>query len=260
VLPMTTGELGDPVACFVQVVAGDATEHVVVGWYPGASRFEVQASRLDLRDDELLSLASGASGAAEARRAQAVFYERHVRYLYGVLKRREGVLRRIAGLSVEDLVQDTFQRAFQYGGSYAAEPGLPVERERRRTRAWLGRVAQNLIVNALAEPAEIAASPMLERLGTDDVDEPAPPSSPEVRALRRALEDLTEREQDVLRVTALYQKAGEEHQRLPNEVSAELAARWGTNSQNIRAIRSRAMKKLQTHVEAELAQTEENVP
>ena len=54
---------------------------------------------------------------------------------------------------------------------------------------------------------------------------------------------------DVLRVTALYQRAGEAHQRLPNDVSAELAERWGTTNENIRAIRSRAMKKLKTFLE-----------
>jgi DNA-directed RNA polymerase sigma subunit (sigma70/sigma32) len=35
---------------------------------------------------------------------------------------------------------------------------------------------------------------------------------------------------------------------LPNAVSAELAHRWGTNSENIRAIRSRALKKLKAFV------------
>jgi len=53
----------------------------------------------------------------------------------------------------------------------------------------------------------------------------------------------------VLRVTALYHKA-EGHNRLPNDVSAELAARWNTTNENLRAIRSRAMKKLRKAMEA----------
>ena len=59
----------------------------------------------------------------------------------------------------------------------------------------------------------------------------------------RALAQLSEREQDVLRVSALYFKA-DGHGRLPHEVSAELGARWGIGNDNVRAIRKRALEKL----------------
>lgn len=198
----------------------------------------------DTSDAPLLArVAAGPS--RDARLAQAAFYARHVGYLHGVLRRREGTLRRAAGLSVEDLVQDTFQRAFQYAASYRAGDTGDPERERRRARAWLGRIAQNLIADALTGNQEVSSSPFIERVSDEDVDEPAPPSSPELRSLREALSDLSEREQDVLRVTALHHRVGGGEQRLPNDVSAALAARWDTNSQNIRAIRSRALKKLE---------------
>ena len=93
---------------------------------------------------------------------------------------------------------------------------------------------------------EVSATPYLERLSCDGIDD-EPSTSPELELMRRALGELTERERDVLRVTALYLRAGD-NQRLPNAVSAELAQRWGTNSDNIRAIRSRAMKKLKSFV------------
>ena len=207
-------------------------------------------SMSDLDDEQLLALAAGRDVASgRLRAAQAELYRRHVRYLYGALKKREGMLSRTVGLAVEDLVQETFQRAFQYGASYKALPQADAERARLRTRAWLGRIAQNLIIDALSRSTEISASPMLEEVGVDEADEP-PPSSPELRAVRCALEELSEREQDVLRVTLLYQRVGTAHQRLPNEVSAELARRWGTTNENIRAIRSRAMKKLMSHIDA----------
>lgn len=215
---------------------------------------------VDDDDSDQLLLARAAAAAVDAvgaRRAQARFYERHVRYLYGVLKRREGVLRRVAGLAVEDLVQDTFQRAFQYGATYQTEGITDAERLRLRTRAWLGRIAHNLVAAALKGQVEVSASPLIERATAAEIDEAEPPSTREVRAMRKALEDLSEREQDVLRVTALYQRVGDDHQRLPNEVSAELATRWGTNSQNIRAIRSRAIKKLKSQLEQSLKTPEE---
>ncbi len=217
---------------------------------------------VDDDDSDQLLLARAAAATADAvgaRRAQARFYERHVRYLYGVLKRREAVLRRVAGISVEDLVQDTFQRAFQYGATYQADGITDSERLRLRTRAWLGRIAQNLVAAALKGQVEVSASPFIERASAE-VDEAEPPSTREVRAMRKALEELSEREQDVLRVTALYQRVGDDHQRLPNEVSAELAARWGTSNENIRAIRSRAFKKLKSQLEETLKRPEERSP
>lgn len=201
-------------------------------------------------DDAALLARAASSGQPGARAAQSAFYARHVRYLYGALKRREAVLSRIGGISLEDLVQETFQRAFQYGGSFRADTTDP-ERARLQTRAWLGRIAERLIVNAIAKPSEVVASELVESASDEDVE--APPSSPGVRAVRTALEELTDREQDILRVTALYQRHGEKHQRLPNDVSSDLATRWGTNNENIRAIRSRAMKKLEARLREVLA-------
>ena len=77
--------------------------------------------------------------------------------------------------------------------------------------------------------------------------------------MRAALDELDERERDVLRVSALYHRPGEMHQRLPNEVSQELARRWQTTNENVRAIRSRATKKVRQFLEARLAEkTEES--
>lgn len=206
---------------------------------------------LDTRDDgELLALVAARTvEPAAARAAEGCFYRRHVRYLYGTLKRREAALQRITGTSVEDLVQETFQRAFHYAGSYRIAPSGDLDRDRRQTRAWLGRIAHNLFIDSLSEVEEVSASPWIER-ATMEAEEEAPPSTPEVQALRKGLEELTDREQDVLRVTALYHRAGDGAQRLPNEVSAELASRWNTNNENIRAIRSRAMKKLEKFLQA----------
>lgn len=214
-------------------------------------RSDASPSDCELDDEQLLALAAGRDVApARARAAQSEFYQRHVRYLYGALKRREGTLTRAVGVAVEDVVQEAFQRAFRYGASYKALAGADPDRARLRTRAWLGRIAQNLVLDAMSRSSEVLASPSLDELSSDGLDEPQPPSSPEVRAVRAALEELSEREQDVLRVTLLHQRAGAEHQRLPNDVSAELARRWDTTNENIRAIRSRAMKKLMSHIDA----------
>lgn len=206
----------------------------------------------DLRDGDLFA-AVARGRAHESREAQRTLYARHVRYLYGALRRQEHKLLKLAGLSVEDLVQDTFQRAFERAASFAGEPSLDADRDRRRTRAWLGRIAQNLITDAFRRFREVSSSHALE-LATAPPDEAPPSSRPDLRALRAALETLSDREQDILRVSALYFKA-KGVGRLPNAVAAELGARWGITSDNLRAIRKRALAKLRDAMQAEREET-----
>lgn len=179
------------------------------------------------------------------RQAQSVFYQRHVRYLYGALLRQKQGLLPLAGLNAEDLAQETFHRAFERAHTFEAGDIVDPDHQRMRVRAWLGRIATNLLTDHLHRLREVSATPYIDRVTCDAIDEDGPPSSsPQARAVSDALDELSERERDVLRVSALHYRAGEEHQRLPNDVSAELASRWGTTNDNVRAIRVRAMKKL----------------
>jgi RNA polymerase sigma factor (sigma-70 family) len=199
-------------------------------------------------DAELLERVSRrATNAAVARAAETEFYGRHARYLYCVLVQRVRRPLALSGREVEDLVQETFFRAFARAETYSGGDASDRESQGRRSRAWLGRIAERLLADWLATTREVSASPYLDTLAEP---EPGPPSSrsPKLRLLREALDTLNERERDVLRVAALYFRPGEEHQRLPNEVSAELARRWRTSNENIRAIRSRATKKLKEYV------------
>jgi RNA polymerase sigma factor (sigma-70 family) len=201
---------------------------------------------VEKKSDAELFLRVAASDAD--RDARAELYQRHVRYLYGVLSRQKEKLLALAGMGAEDLVQDTFHRAFERASTFQPGDSSDPAECARRTRAWLGRIAQNLVVDAIARRREVSASPFVDRVSCDDIDEP-PQSSPEVELVRQGLSELSEREQDVLRVTATYLRAGA-HQRLPNDVSAELAERWGTTSENVRAVRSRALKKLKEFLSA----------
>lgn len=180
--------------------------------------------------------------ALTARRARGELYQRHVRYLYAVLAKRCGKLLETCGSSAEDLVQETFHRAFERAHTHRPVESTDPETERRRTRAWLGRIARNLLADSLRSEREVSASPYVERAAARDSDVPSRPSE-RVAQMQEALASLSDREQDILRVTALYAHEGA-HQRLPNDVSKTLAERWGTSNDNIRAIRRRALQKV----------------
>ncbi len=99
-------------------------------------------------DADLLEVvARGASEPSRARAAQGTFYARHVRYLYGIVMRHKKNLLPLAGIGAEDLVQETFHRAFERAHTSDRGKDLDVERQRLRTRAWLGRIATNLLTD-----------------------------------------------------------------------------------------------------------------
>lgn len=217
----------------------------------------------------LLSAIAG-SGAGQRQAAQAEFYSRHVGYVYAALLKQPARLRRVIGVSAEDVVQDTFNRAFQRAHTFDAAGISDPDHLRRRTRAWLGRIANNLLIDALRKSSEVADSPTLELMesavdpdrqpesrrsdpGAHSTARPPHPRTPTQR-MHAAFERLSDREQDVLRVSAMYYRAGD-HQRLPNAAAHDLATRWGTSNENVRAIRSRALKKLKAAL-AELARDE----
>jgi DNA-directed RNA polymerase sigma subunit (sigma70/sigma32) len=69
--------------------------------------------------------------------------------------------------------------------------------------------------------------------------------------LEKAMGTLTEREQDVLRTTAMWYKPGQQQQRLPNSVMKALASTWNTSPDNIRQLRVRAIAKLKRSMKAD---------
>ncbi|MFO0613341.1 MAG: sigma factor [Polyangiaceae bacterium] len=199
-------------------------------------------------DAELLASVAGRDvSVARAREAEGTFYRRHVRWLYGVLVRRKGPLLSMAGLSAEDLVQETFLRAFDRAHTFR-EPAEATSAElaAARTRAWLGRIATHLLADHMNRLREVSATPYLERVRVDVEEEPATDDGADVALVREGLDTLSEREREILRVTALYTQVGEKQGRLPNAVSRDLSTRWATTNENIRAIRVRAMKKLKS--------------
>jgi RNA polymerase sigma factor (sigma-70 family) len=162
--------------------------------------------------------------------------------LYAVV-RKQCLSLGVTMAEAEDLVHDTFQRACDRAITFRPSTAETDVERQRWTRAWLGKIARNLLLELLRARPEILTGDMDAESERQRDSEPPSHHQRKLRALGDALASLTEREQDVLRVTAMYYRASA-HQRLPNEVSEELAARWQTSNENIRAIRSRALKRI----------------
>lgn len=176
--------------------------------------------------------------------AWATFYNRHKYYLYSVCHR--AYFGSLDNGQIEGLVHDTFIRAYEKAATYRApqEPEDP-STGRRRARAWLGRISQNILRDYFRNAPQITFTDELEYAQDPSPDSAADETPPQrLTRLEEALRQLSEAEQEVLRVTATWHQPGERHQRLPNSVMQRLASSLNTTPDNIRQIRVRALNKL----------------
>ena len=185
-----------------------------------------------------------------AREAWAEFYRRHVDYLYGVCHRAyEHILGGEAG--IDDIVAETFYRAFRKAELFEADGIEDPVRIRRRTRAWLGRIAQRLVLDTLRGAQRLPTSQFETETWENIPERPSIPPRDDklIRQVWDALDQLSEKEQIVIRVTFEWYQPGQIHQRLPNDVVTDLAESLETTPENLRQIRRRALNKIRTLLE-----------
>jgi RNA polymerase sigma factor (sigma-70 family) len=228
-----------------------------VGLMTGHGQLDGSAggSLLDLAtasDGDLLALMGRKENPDLARAAWGDFYSRHIKFLYGVCFRAYG--QRLGAHGVEDLVADTFRRVYTHGApTYQSDVLENSEVQLRRVQGWLTKIAERLACDTLA-------GCRLERIHFEqeewqDVPEKAEEHVSEITAyVCRAMQlTLTEREEDVLRTTFHCHDPAKDHQKLPEAVLSNLAKRWQTTPDNIRQIRSRALRKLKDALESVVA-------
>ena len=182
-----------------------------------------------------------------ARDAFGRFYQRHAAWLYRRLC-RTGVFQLLEADGVQDVVQETFYRA--YKGAKTFNPGFVTDDPSRleaAVRAWLGGIANRVIADmlrgskpCLVEPFQLEPGQAAWRADADESTTP----SPIIRALQEQLQKLSPLQQDVLAAAALYFQADTTYQRLPNGVAKKLVEKHGTSSNNIRQVRRRTMADL----------------
>ena len=211
--------------------------------------------REDTEADLLGYMAMATSDLEAARRAGSEFWRRHGTYMYRAIARTSAV-RALACGAVDDVLQEVFLRAFERADSYRAPPGLSPDDDRRAVRAWLGGIATNVTFDLLSDAkAERNALSVLRdwQAVEEEAEKGNGPPPALVAEVRAELDELSDRERDVLFTTLQYDRPGEKNQRLPNDVSTELADRWSTTPENIRVIRKRTRDRLRVVLEAKRA-------
>jgi RNA polymerase sigma factor (sigma-70 family) len=220
----------------------------------------------DAIDKELFALM--AARGVEDREAWAELYRRYIDDL------RKLLLRLPQGRG-DGLAQEAMIQAYERASTFRSDETLGADASRRRTLAWLGRIARNLYVSGLrgqrgvtagtltgadgeealrlSEKGRLLSRGELQReikeledkatgVAGDDEDE----ISDYQRALQEGLDALTQRERDILIATYEHYDSvkPERQQRLPPEVIEEICQRYEINADNLRQIRKRAYQKL----------------
>jgi RNA polymerase sigma factor (sigma-70 family) len=206
---------------------------------------------VDLRhesdEDLLIYMSMRAEDPAVAQAAWAEFFRRHAKYLYGRCRRFSRNVLDEAGTN--DLVQETLIRAYDKAGTFNAAGIKDTKRLERRTRAWLGRIALNIFRDMLRDRDGRREVPLDEN---DPAPEPEPRQTSLTSARRQlideAIDSLSEKEQIVLRTVYQYYEPGKN---LPRAVIEDLANSLKTTSDNLRQIKSRALRKMKQYIKVE---------
>lgn len=206
-----------------------------------------------------MGLAAGDCTDAGAREAFALFYKRHAGWLYTQLCRRHVGKLVDWEAGIEDVVTESFQRAFKGADTYRRPDGVSdPDSLRRLARGWLGQIGNRVVADLLRAPLnEIATAPgelpekqvdseeeTLARLACEDEAD-----APMVAALRAELGQLSSIEKDVMAAVELYFEPGRGSARMPRGTTKELADKHGTTPENIRKIRQRTIRELRKKLE-----------
>lgn len=231
----------------------------------------------DATDEQLFALM--AARGDEDREAWAEFYRRYIDDF-------RKLLQRLPQGRGEEMAQEAMIQAYERAGTFRGDETLDADASRRRTLAWLGRIARNLYVSGLRGQRGVTVGSLtgedgeealrlsekgrllsrgelhreikgLEDKVTGTADDGDVEISDYQRSLQEGLDALTERERDILISTYEHYDSAkpERQQRLPPAVIAEICQRYNINADNLRQIRKRAYKKLARMAEKD-SQTE----
>jgi RNA polymerase sigma factor (sigma-70 family) len=190
----------------------------------------------------------------ERRHAWGVFYGRHAEYIRRVCVRAHFHL--IGYDGAKDAVHDTFLRAYEKAGTFKLTE-IPGEAQQKAVRAWQVRINENIVRDYFRNRPKVVfvESPEEESVESQplgSVPDPEELSSARIALVERALAELNEREERVLRETMFWYVPGLRVQRMPHSAMEALAAELGTTAANIRQMRARAMVKVRKYIEDRL--------
>ncbi|MCW2901491.1 MAG: polymerase, sigma-24 subunit, subfamily [Streptosporangiaceae bacterium] len=193
--------------------------------------------------------------------AQAAFGEMYQRHLDAVYRRCRRFAPALGGAGgAQDLLQDTFVRAFERANTYVPNEGIGPLRERNLTMRWLAQIATRLFLDireAQIRERETRSQEWYDRRGEEErtlsvhasEKEDGENLSAATEARRKlacsALAALIERDRHIVLVSLdWYDRTKARPFRVPPDVIIAVCEKFQITTDYYRQIRGRAMKQL----------------
>jgi len=222
-----------------------------------------------LRDGELLKLI--ANRGEQGERAFDAFYSRYIKDFYKKVCRislDENV--------IQELVSETMEQVYYKAHTFKAEEGIDSDAERRRTLAWLGKIAHRIFLQKLRDqekdPETVSMdsdnfegkkNELLEKMSENGfitkanlnhiiresgnktlgiINTEREAISPHRKTLREVMSRLPEREKDILLNWFEEYDPRIKNQKLPRKTIKNLRERYNVTPDYIRKIKERTFK------------------
>jgi RNA polymerase sigma factor (sigma-70 family) len=191
----------------------------------------------------------------EPQAAQQAFNEFHRRFKDYVWKVAVSLARDIHDPNQEeitrDIFNDTFLDVFQnYAKESYFDPARCTDIE-KGIKAWLSGIARNhfrRMIEAVQKASRMSyldAFPERPFFDPDDTDKGEMADPPSMIALKRALQTLSDRDQEILLIAVQFEEEG----RLPKAMKQTLCEKYGLSPDSLRQVKKRAKEKIEKYMQ-----------
>ena len=199
--------------------------------------------------DLFLSMALKEDNRRDAEKAFAELYNRYKNYLYTVVRNACKSWEMYGDELIQGVHQNTFLMVYEKAESFLRIEEVPVKRQEKRMKSWLGRIAEREMYKVLRElkdeKEKIDYHDDLTFLENSD-EEIKPQKSEYFLLAEKALNTLSERDRNIL-VTYLMFEDG--NKKLPSNEIQRLAEMWNVLPDNMRQIKKRSLEKVRKYIE-----------
>lgn len=213
------------------------------------SSLELQNARelvSDASNAELLgAMAAKDTDPSLAKAALEEFTTRHRLYIFRACSNLVDRYGTASGWEASEFAKAVFAKIYSHANTYRDIDQLNEDQRLKRLKGWMGKIANNLLIDRRRRIRDILFKPdFLAAIKDPGASYDFPTRTHEL--ICEAVRQLPDRERLVIIRTLRYTHSSR-HQRLPNNVCAELRGELHTTSANIRQIRKRAKSYLKAY-------------
>lgn len=195
-----------------------------------------------------LSMAMKEDNRSEADRAFSVFYSRYKNYLYTIVKNVCRSWEMYGDELIEAVFENTFLTVYAKAESFMVIEDIPFERQEKRMKSWLGKIAKNEMLQLLRQFK--IDKDMIEY--TDDLtsflnieEETEHQATSDYLLAEKALQTLGERDRNILTTYLMFEDG---NRNLPSIEIQRLSDMWNTHPDNMRQIKKRSLAKVEMYI------------